>query len=384
MLVHPTSGTEVGKFRASESKLRTTRLRCLGLVLAACCFALPASSLFAQHRLSHRLGIRTHLHHHGASHLRSSVHGIHRGYSLHRGHVRHSGVLSYRSPLTYANHYSRIPITGYRAASPYYRRGPSTVSSYFYSLPTYRSTHYHYSYPRYRYYPIHYRRYPIYAPTYCPTFGYSSFGFSISGLSPTVLSPPVRITSGATLASSLLASTPGRGITPATAISTMRTATPTERTPLLRSAGDSYFSAGRYLEAVASYTTAVESAPTESESLFRLGHALTAAGEYESSARAFKAALSLSPDLERSRFHLGDFYGSAFADKERHLEQLAEHALSHSRDANAYFLVGLFLKYDGQHSRATKFFERAVSLDSDAAFARQMLTTPVSLAPSET
>lgn len=373
----------------------------LTILLALIACTLSAETR-AQYRRSYvRVGVRSnHLHighSHIHSHSRSRVGltsgiygGIHRGYSLHRGHSSHR--LSYRSPLSYTNLYSRIPITGYRVASPYYRRGPSTVSSYFSYLPLYRSGYYVPSFQRnyyrsgyYRYgYPVHYRSYPIYAPTYCPTFGYSSFGFSISGLSPTVLNPPVRITRGTTLASSLLASIPDRRAAPVTTVSAARLATPTERTPMLRSAGDSYFSAGRYLEAVASYTTAVESAPTESEILFRLGHALTAAGEYDSSARAFKAALSLAPELGRSRFRLGDFYGSAVADKERHLEQLAEYALSNSGDANAFFLVGLFLQYDGQSERATKFFERAVNLDDEAAFARQMLTAPIRLSSSRT
>ena len=107
------------------------------------------------------------------------------------------------------------------------------------------------------------------------------------------------------------------------------------------SAGDAYFSAGRYLEAINSYATAIESSPLDSEGMFRLGHALVAAGQYETALRAFKSAMSLSTDIDRDRFDLDGLYGSS-GEKAVHLEALAKYA-NEKTSADALFLLGVFL-----------------------------------------
>ena len=48
--------------------------------------------------------------------------------------------------------------------------------------------------------------------------------------------------------------------------------------------------------------------------------------------------------------------------KAQHLESLAEWATTRSNSADPYFLLGLFLNYDGQTARADKFFQKASDL----------------------
>ena len=89
---------------------------------------------------------------------------------------------------------------------------------------------------------------------------------------------------------------------------------------------------------------------------------MIATGNYELAGGAFKRAIALSDDTTRRGFLLSDLYGTAVLTKNGHLEALAGHALERSGSSDPYFLLGVFLTYDGQHERAEKFFERAADL----------------------
>jgi hypothetical protein len=70
--------------------------------------------------------------------------------------------------------------------------------------------------------------------------------------------------------------------------------------------------------------------------------------------------VGLTDDLGRGGFRLDDLYGAATRTKAVHLDSLAEWAMDRgSVSADPYFLIGLFLQYDGQFARAAKFFEKA-------------------------
>jgi hypothetical protein len=103
----------------------------------------------------------------------------------------------------------------------------------------------------------------------------------------------------------------------------------------------------------------------------------------------------LTSNLGRGGFRLDDLYGGASIAKAAHLENLAELALARSHDSDAYFLIGVFLTYDGDATRAAKFFDRAsdlagmsgghiaVFLDHDAApaFAAKSAPGPIPAPP---
>jgi tetratricopeptide (TPR) repeat protein len=126
--------------------------------------------------------------------------------------------------------------------------------------------------------------------------------------------------------------------------------------------GDELFRAQNFHSALQKYKQAVSNAPDVAEALWRQGHALVATHNYELAAKAFKRAIAHTEDLGREGFRLNDLYAGATMTKTQHLEFLSEWALDRENSADAYFLLGVFLNYDGQTARAGKFFQRASDL----------------------
>jgi tetratricopeptide (TPR) repeat protein len=125
---------------------------------------------------------------------------------------------------------------------------------------------------------------------------------------------------------------------------------------------DELFKAQNFHSALQKYKLAASTAPDMPEAFWRQGHALVATHNYELAATAFKRAIALTEDLGRAGFRLSDIYGSANMTKQQHLESLAEWATSKRNSSDPYFLIGLFLEYDGQPARAEKFFQKANDL----------------------
>jgi tetratricopeptide (TPR) repeat protein len=126
--------------------------------------------------------------------------------------------------------------------------------------------------------------------------------------------------------------------------------------------GDTLFRAQNFHSALQRYKLAANAAPDLVEAHWRHGHALVATGNYDLAASAFKRAIALTDDTTRGGFQLRDLYGTAVLTKNGHLEALAGHALARSESSDPYFLLGVFLTYDGQRERAEKFFDRAADL----------------------
>jgi hypothetical protein len=128
------------------------------------------------------------------------------------------------------------------------------------------------------------------------------------------------------------------------------------------SEGDELFRAQNFNSALQRYKQASSLAPDLAEAFWRQGHAFVATRNFDLAATAFKRAIALTENLGRGGFRLDDLYGTAAIAKAAHLENLAELALNRPRDADAYFLIGVFLNYDGNAERAAKFFDRASDL----------------------
>lgn len=128
------------------------------------------------------------------------------------------------------------------------------------------------------------------------------------------------------------------------------------------SGGDDWFRKQCFQDALQQYKAAATADPNFAEAYFRQGHALVATNRFDLAAAAFKRALKLRPDLDRDGFRLQTLYADNPIAKTAHLELLARRACEQPQDADAFFLVGLFLHYDGQAERAQKFFARAKTL----------------------
>jgi tetratricopeptide (TPR) repeat protein len=126
--------------------------------------------------------------------------------------------------------------------------------------------------------------------------------------------------------------------------------------------GDTLFRAQNFNSALQKYKLAASTAPDLAEIYWREGHALVAVNQFELATTAFKRAIAMTEELSRGGFKLDDLYGGASLTKAAHLESLAEFAMNRRQSADPYFLLGIFLTYDGQQERAQKFFERASDL----------------------
>src|SRR5205823_2249242 len=125
------------------------------------------------------------------------------------------------------------------------------------------------------------------------------------------------------------------------------------------SEGDELFRAQNFHSALQKYKLAGSTAPDLAEAFWRQGHALLATHNYDLATTAFKRAIALTEDLGRGGFRLSDIYAGASMTKNAHLESLAEWAINRRNASDPYFLLGLFLQYDGQPARAEKFFQKA-------------------------
>lgn len=132
--------------------------------------------------------------------------------------------------------------------------------------------------------------------------------------------------------------------------------------------GDVLFREQKYAQAIDRYERASDMAPDLPEAQWRKGHTYVAMHRYELAAAAFKRALTLKTDADRLGFTLTKLYGVAATVKTTHLEALAGETLARDDASDLYFLLGVFLHYDGQAERAEKFFVRARELaGADAA-----------------
>jgi len=131
--------------------------------------------------------------------------------------------------------------------------------------------------------------------------------------------------------------------------------------------GDAQFIEQQYAQAYIRYKKAAEAAPQLAQAYFRQGWSLLASGRYELAAAAFKKGLDLDPEWPRSDFRLDELYGPNRLAKTAHIDALAAAAGDEPQNADLFFLVGVFLFFDGQPHRARPFFERLTQLPGGGA-----------------
>ena len=149
--------------------------------------------------------------------------------------------------------------------------------------------------------------------------------------------------------------------------------------------GDTLFRAQNFNSALQKYKLAASTAPDLAEIYWREGHALVAVNQFDMATTAFKRAIAMTDELSRGGFKLDDLYGAASLTKTAHLESLAELAMTRRQSPDPYFLLGIFLTYDGQQERAVKFFERAADLAGiSGGHIAVFLVPPNDVAPAKT
>lgn len=126
--------------------------------------------------------------------------------------------------------------------------------------------------------------------------------------------------------------------------------------------GDQLFAQQKYAVALSRYKTAGQVSPKLAEVWLRQGVAQAALGKYDLAAKALRRAVMLNPRLPQLGFTLEQLYRDNRLAKAAHLDALAQRAIDQPHDGEVFFVLGVFLHFDGQPERAQKFFQRAGEL----------------------
>jgi hypothetical protein len=129
--------------------------------------------------------------------------------------------------------------------------------------------------------------------------------------------------------------------------------------------GDARFAAQEFHLAAQRYKTAAATAPDLADAHIRYGLALTALAKYSSATQAIERGLALDPDWPRRGLQLDDLYGDSRAAKVGHLDTLARKVLADTNNADAVYLLGVYMYLDGHQARAQKMLLRAAELKRD-------------------
>ncbi len=242
-------------------------------------------------------------------------------------------------PVIYQPAYVATPYFGYGYGGYGYGYNAFYTPAYYYSVPGY------YSYPAYYYYsPGVY-----YSPNYCYPAWYGS-------------APTININNVIVRRSEPALKDPvDKPVVERSSVEAIARARAHIRL------GDASFADGRYVDALTRYRAAAESAPNYAEAHFRKGHAYLGHGNFELASASFRKALALDPAAARPGFTLATLYGKDSVAHGVHLENLAAAALIDESSPDAYFLLGLMLRFSGDSARAEKFFAKAASLAPEIA-----------------
>lgn len=147
---------------------------------------------------------------------------------------------------------------------------------------------------------------------------------------------------------------------------------------LMLDLGDRLFRQGQYRQAANQYRSAITIAPQHPLAHLRHAYALVAMGHHAEAAHSLRQSLLLDPQLDRSGFRSQMLYseatraaetrgvaGSKRADE--HLEELAGAALRDPGNADLLLLIGAWLHFDGESSRAQKFLQESAKLSAEHA-----------------
>lgn len=126
--------------------------------------------------------------------------------------------------------------------------------------------------------------------------------------------------------------------------------------------GDELFAQQKYAVALSRYKIAGQASPGLAEVWLRQGFAQAALGKYDLAAKALRRAAVLNPQLPKLAFRLEQLYRDNGLAKGAHLDALAHRAIDQPHDGEVFFVLGVFLHFDGQRERAQKFFKRADEL----------------------
>lgn len=135
--------------------------------------------------------------------------------------------------------------------------------------------------------------------------------------------------------------------------------------------GDRHFEAGRYRQALSRYKTAGSSASDMAEVEFRQAFAELMLGNFSDAALAVRRGMAKTANWPDADFAIDDLFSAAAKAEAYHL--LHERLLATDFDADAHFMLGVMLHFEGRLQAAQGHFLRTVELLGQAEHARAFL-----------
>ena len=164
---------------------------------------------------------------------------------------------------------------------------------------------------------------------------------------------------------------PVAAVGPAVALPAVASATARERAIKFVQYGDRHFREGRYREALARYKKATASATDMAEAEFRKAFAELMMGDLSDATIAIRRGLAKKSTWPDADFAIDDLFGAAAKAEAYRILQSRLRATDF--DADAHFLLGVMLHFDGQIEAAQAHFVRTIELLGRAAHARIFL-----------
>ena len=159
------------------------------------------------------------------------------------------------------------------------------------------------------------------------------------------------------------AQTGGAGATSATSGDNTAAAAPVSELPPSadRDAGVHAFDAGNFADARKAFEAAAKKNPSDYEALYNLGQACEKLGDAAASESAYKAALSVKPDMDSAAVELSALYLDAGRNDEA-LVLLRNALAKHSGSAPLHENMAIALAAKGDQDSASKEFSQALQL----------------------
>lgn len=149
-------------------------------------------------------------------------------------------------------------------------------------------------------------------------------------------------------------------------------ATARERAIKFLQYGDRHFQEGRYRQALSRYKLAGASASDMAEIEFRKAFAELMMGDFSDAALAVRRGMTKTANWPESDFAVDDLFLPAAKAEAFHL--LQERLQETDFDADAHFMLGVMLHFDGHLEAAQAHFLRTIELLGQAEHARVFLT----------
>lgn len=135
-----------------------------------------------------------------------------------------------------------------------------------------------------------------------------------------------------------------------------------DRSRRLLNHGDARLASGDYFRALQRYKSAARAADDQPDAFFRQGQAYVALGIYDRAADAIREGIRLLPEWAKTDYSLAEAYQNDLDALDTHRDAILEAVRKDPRNADLWFLLGVYEFFEGNRDAAGDAFDRAFDL----------------------